>query len=303
MREVQDGMILGFRSVNNRPGNGLRHRGGIQETKDNNYMSVNGGDRMRARLGHEHNRSCIVLVTRNALLPGTTMDDVLTITENLGCRLVAVFVNTMPLLRDRQRFRNDVKQSVSEFSAKAEARRLPFSSIEDSGKISSVVRRLCHTLRRLDFVVIDQSVAKEMVESAASVPVFSIQSYSSMDNDRAYGAKQFFQGESAMAAKQRKRHVMKTVTFGALTLALYAAVFSMSDTVLHLWAKGGVYALLPVATVFVFSYAHGSFTSNFWSALGIEGSKASARKQSEKRATAAEPSRPRRDTRPRLRAE
>lgn len=259
---------------------------------------------MRARLaGHEHNRSCIVLVTRNALLPGTTMDDVLTITENLGCRLVAVFVNTMPLLRDRQRFRNGVKQSVSEFSAKAEARRLPFSSIEDSGKISSVVRRLCHTLRRLDFVLIDQSIAKEMVESAVSVPVFSIQSYSSMDNDRAYGAKQFFQGESGMAAKQRKRHVMKTVTFGALTLALYAAVFSMSDTVLHFWAKGGVYALLPVATVFVFSYAHGSFTSNFWSALGIEGSKASARKQSEKRATVAESSRPRRDARPRLRAE
>ncbi|MBE0584460.1 MAG: hypothetical protein IH612_11975 [Desulfofustis sp.] len=106
-----------------------------------------------------------------------------------------------------------------------------------------------------------------------------------------------------MATQQKKRHVVKTITFGAATAGLYGAMFAFPDTVMHYWTKGGVYALLPVATVFAFSYIHGTFTSNFWSALGIEGSKAAAKKQAEKRSDVVETTRKRPDTRPRLRAE
>ena len=35
----------------------------------------------------------------------------------------------------------------------------------------------------------------------------------------------------------------------------------------------GMYALLPIATAFLFSFVHGSFTSNFWTAFGIEAAK------------------------------
>jgi hypothetical protein len=31
-----------------------------------------------------------------------------------------------------------------------------------------------------------------------------------------------------------------------------------------------VYAVLPIGTVFVFSFAHGAFAHNLWSVLGIE---------------------------------
>lgn len=64
----------------------------------------------------------------------------------------------------------------------------------------------------------------------------------------------------------------KAVVFGALSIALYAAVFSFSKPFLHLCAKGGFYNVVPVATVFLFSYIHGSFASNVWTALGIEAS-------------------------------
>lgn len=101
-----------------------------------------------------------------------------------------------------------------------------------------------------------------------------------------------------MASTSKKNYLMKTLIFGTITVALYAMVFHYQEMIMHYFTKGGFYALLPVATVFVFSYAHGSFTSNFWSALGIEGSKASASKKVEKSKTVT--SRP--DTRPRVQA-
>jgi hypothetical protein len=102
-----------------------------------------------------------------------------------------------------------------------------------------------------------------------------------------------------MKATSRKSHFLKTLIFGGITAALYAAVFSNSDFIMQYFTKGGVYALLPVATVFVFSYAHGSFTSNFWSALGIEGSKGTTLKPTK---VAEKVSEKRPDTRPRVHA-
>ncbi len=94
-----------------------------------------------------------------------------------------------------------------------------------------------------------------------------------------------------------KRHVKNCFVFGALTAGLYAAVFTHQELVMKYFTKGGVYALLPVAVVFAVSYFHGNFTSSFWSALGIEGSKATAAKKVDIRKDA--PADIRKDTRPR----
>jgi hypothetical protein len=72
------------------------------------------------------------------------------------------------------------------------------------------------------------------------------------------------------AKKGKKRLLLETALFGAVTAALYAAVFSNAGTVVELFARGGYYAALPIATVFVFSFAHGSFSGSLWSVLGIE---------------------------------
>ena len=52
----------------------------------------------------------------------------------------------------------------------------------------------------------------------------------------------------------------KTIGYGLATAALYAAVFMNSDTIMNLFTKGGWYAALPVSTVFLFSYVHGTFS-------------------------------------------
>ena len=90
-----------------------------------------------------------------------------------------------------------------------------------------------------------------------------------------------------MSEITRKRHVVRSLVFGAAAVALYAAVFTHSEWITTLSAKGGLYAIVPVVTVLVVSYVHGSFTGAFWSALGIEASKASAAKTQPKVATGA----------------
>lgn len=75
-------------------------------------------------------------------------------------------------------------------------------------------------------------------------------------------------------ARQRRRKALKaTIMYGALTTAMFLAIFLNQDTVMTYFTKGGIYAALPVLTAFAFSFAHGAFTGNFWSAMGIEASK------------------------------
>ena len=71
----------------------------------------------------------------------------------------------------------------------------------------------------------------------------------------------------------RSRLVGKTVALGLGTAVIYAAVFLNSGTVMQLFTKGGWFAALPVATVFLVSFVHGAFASNLWSCLGIEATK------------------------------
>jgi hypothetical protein len=96
--------------------------------------------------------------------------------------------------------------------------------------------------------------------------------------------------------QKKKKLAAKTVFYGLLTAALYAAVFSNTDMVMQLFTRGGAYAALPLATVFVFSFAHGTFSGNLWSVLGIDAVSKQAVKRTEIR-----PARPVQKQRPRLR--
>lgn len=65
----------------------------------------------------------------------------------------------------------------------------------------------------------------------------------------------------------------KMLLFGLVSIGLYALVFLNETFVRVTWAKGGVYAALPIVTVFVFSFVHGNFASYVFSVLGIEAKK------------------------------
>jgi F0F1-type ATP synthase assembly protein I len=71
----------------------------------------------------------------------------------------------------------------------------------------------------------------------------------------------------------RKKPVIAMIVMGIISVALYATLLAKQDLVNSTFAKGGLYALLPIITAFVFSYFHGTFTGHFWTVLGVEASK------------------------------
>ena len=76
-----------------------------------------------------------------------------------------------------------------------------------------------------------------------------------------------------MAAESTKRPYLKTALFGVVSIALYILLLAKQDLINDNFANGGLYALLPIAMAFVFSFFHGNFTGCFWSSCGIEASK------------------------------
>ena len=90
---------------------------------------------------------------------------------------------------------------------------------------------------------------------------------------------------------RKKTARMKALVFGLASLGLYAATFIFSDTIMSYVAKGHGFGIIPVATVFLFSWVHGTFAGSVWTALGIEASRKPARKQAE--APVRTPARPR----------
>jgi hypothetical protein len=71
----------------------------------------------------------------------------------------------------------------------------------------------------------------------------------------------------------KKKPVGAMIVMGIISIALYATLLQKQDLVNSTFAKGGLYALLPIITAFIFSYFHGSFTGHFWTVLGIEAAK------------------------------
>ena len=76
-----------------------------------------------------------------------------------------------------------------------------------------------------------------------------------------------------MATTTRKKALVSAIVMGVLSIGMYALLFLKQDLVNSTFGKGGAYALLPIATAFLFSFVHGSFTGNFWTVLGIEAAK------------------------------
>lgn len=234
-------------------------------------------------------RSYILVVTRNGHMSDPVMEYAVNVADRLQYHIIAAHINTLPFYRDGGRrsglFASAMQESALLFREKAAARGVQVKHLGDAGKIGNVVKRLCASEKRVEFIVIDQGIRKEEVVAQSPVPVFSV---INTENKAGLPLKtthyNFVQkGATRMSTTSRKRHLRNCFTFGLLTAGVYAAVFANQDIVMTYFAKGGIYAVLPVAVVFLVSYAHGNFTSAFWSALGIEGSKSATTRPADTR--------------------
>ena len=242
----------------------------------------------------------ILALTRNGHMAEHVMDYAINVALRMGYQVLAVHVDTLPFFKDRGRrsklFSAAMRESEQLFMRKAEAKGVAVRHLAEIGKIASVIDRLCHSNKRIEFVIIDKGIRLADVAKSSPVPVFPVITTSGhRSTTTTYTTTG--KGVFAMSTPSKKRHINNCILFGSLTAALYAAVFTYQDLVMATFTKGGAYALLPVATVFAVSYFHGNFTSSFWSALGIEASKKVAEKRSPAETTVTAP---RPDTRPRV---
>jgi hypothetical protein len=249
----------------------------------------------------------ILVVTRNGHMAEPVMDYAVNVAQRTHCAILAAHINTLPFYRDGGRrsflFTAAMQESAALFERKATARDVTVEHIGDAGKIGKAVHRLCHRGgRRIEFVVIDQGIKLEEVTTHSPVPVFTVNypKYTAGLQRKTLESQIFLKGVLCMATATKKRHLHNTLVFGGLTTALYTAVFMNQDVVMTYFSKGGIYAALPVGLVFAVSYFHGNFTSSFWSALGIESSKATAVKTVEVRDEKPATDTVRKDTRPRV---
>lgn len=249
--------------------------------------------------------SFILVVTRNGHMAEPVMEYAINVADRLKYAILAVHTNTLPFFGDggeRTRLFAAAMQESSElFRRKAGARDVQVEHIGETGKIGKIVNRLCHTEKRIEFVIIDQGIRMEEVTSQVPVPVFSViytrPKTGGMAKNTHYNPMNL--GETSMSTTSKKRHLKNCLVFGGLTAGLYAAVFTHSEIIMTYLTKGGFYALLPVVTVLAVSYLHGNFTNSFWSALGIEGSKVSAPKRADIRKDTTDSAGVKKDTRPR----
>lgn len=65
----------------------------------------------------------------------------------------------------------------------------------------------------------------------------------------------------------------RMLAYGALSLILYFLLYLFEDEILAFTARGRWFFVAPVILAFVFSFAHGNFTSYFWDTLGIKAKK------------------------------
>jgi hypothetical protein len=256
-------------------------------------------------LPNQRKSSFILVVTRNGHMAEPVMEYALNVADRLKYAILAVHSNTLPFFRDGgercRLFALAMQESAELFREKAKARTVHIEHLGETGKIGKAVRRLCHTEKHIEFVIIDQGIRMEEVASQSPVPVFSViytqPQAGGMAKKTHYNP--IHVGDLRMSTTSRKRHVKNCFLFGALTAGLYGAVFTNPEIIMTYLTKGGFYALLPVAVVLAVSYAHGNFTNSFWAALGIEGSKVSTPKQADIRQNTTGTAGVRKDTRPR----
>ncbi|MFP5213816.1 MAG: hypothetical protein ACLGPL_10605 [Acidobacteriota bacterium] len=207
-------------------------------------------------------RRKIMVVGREGDFSEEVIDYATHLAERLDYDLLAVSVAEEPM---GEIFERMARKAAGDIGQRAGRRGIHCEHVIRYGETGAAVKQVVHEARRIELVITDEGIDKEEVAREVTIPLFSVVSDSlNLEGDKDMADNQGGQGNKAL---------LSTIGYGALSAALYGAVFMNADTVMQYCTKGGLYAALPIATVFVFSFAHGAFASNLWSLMGIEAMK------------------------------
>ncbi|MCL6622090.1 MAG: hypothetical protein K6T55_08315 [Syntrophobacterales bacterium] len=217
----------------------------------------------------------ILLVGQGARFTDSVLDYALNLADRLGYDLVAVNVGPAspaagPLAGLKARARRAWFCAQASWAWRPVRKRLKAAGLKAEhqvrfGGLGEVMTVLHREKRRIEFVLNATDSREADMLGGVSLPVFTISTG---------------KGEMNVTAEPNVRQVLgRTLGWGAATVALYAAVFLNSESIMGYFTRGGWYAALPVATVFLFSYIHGTFAHHLWEALGIRAPQQKVRPQ------------------------
>jgi hypothetical protein len=273
---------------------------------DTSMESINGG----------RDRKRILAVTRKSGFSPSAMDRTVSVAARLGHDLVAVYVRPFSEGesgdKDHRRFVEAARRNALSFQACCEGR-THFDHVITEGRIADAIRSVIRERRRVEFVVVGPELAGDGLREEISSPVFTLEPQGGTApqdsgprlelekvslapvGGNGLSKEKNHRGGSMETTNKKRNKLGRTVLFGTLTAGFYAGFFALADPVMSLTKQGGIYALIPVATVFLCSYVHGTFASELWSALGLEASKTIILQPTESKARQVR----RKDTRPR----
>jgi hypothetical protein len=208
----------------------------------------------------------ILVVSREAQFSEPVVNYAVNLAERLGYDLIALNVGAGKSGKGfmqapyrhylEEKFKRQSRTTAAQIEGRLKAKGLRFEHLVRFGEVGAAVEALNQKKRRIEFVLNASELSEAEMMGGVSLPVFTIKGN---------------QGDMIMAQESTrdKKLIGKTIAYGIGTAALYAAVFLNSDTVMSYFTRGGWFASLPVMTVFLISYVHGSFSHNVWEVLGI----------------------------------
>jgi hypothetical protein len=255
-------------------------------------QAVAGAEAETAGLPQENRK--ILIVSREARFSESVVNYAVNLAERLGYDLLALNVGLGNSREGvfhsfywrylEEKFKRQARADSGQIQARLAAKGLGFEHLVRFGELGAAVEALNNEKRRIEFVLNASELSEAEMMGGVTLPVFTIKGN---------------QGDRIMAQETTRggKLIGKTIAWGLGTVALYAAVFLNGNTVMDYFTRGGWYAALPVGSVFLFSYVHGSFSHNVWEVLGIRAPQKTVQPQPTQKVT----DRPVRRQRPRLR--
>lgn len=204
-------------------------------------------------MGEKH----ILVVTRNGRLSEPVMEYSVNVAKRLECKLLVAYVNTMPLLGAgvllRSKREATIKDSTEQLNQIAAQKEVQVTYVQESGRVSQVIRRLCRIIKRVEFVVIDKNISVEKASSGASVPVFNVLSGNLPVTQKKKRTGSYHSIDRSGIPRWKRRQLkMKALSLTAATCGLYLILFFQHEQIMLYWTRGGLYSILPVLTTFLF---------------------------------------------------
>ncbi len=208
----------------------------------------------------------ILVVSQEAGFSDSVLTYATNLAERLGYDLIAVNVGpaaggqgwqAVPYRQLRQaKFHLKACWAMRRVRQRLAAKGLRFEHQVRFGTLRSVIEQLNHDKKRIEFVLNASAASEAEMLGGVTLPVFTIKAV---------------QGKRIMTQQEIRnwKLIGRTIGWGLATVALYAAVFINSGSIMTYFTRGGLYAALPIATVFAFSYIHGTFAHLVWEVLGI----------------------------------